>query len=167
MIFLNLFLAILLENFEEGGDEEEQENEESASFVAGFFTSLKMRITAIFSKCLNSNKTNEKAFNESVLESPLASPGQLQPVSDIKKSMPTFHDEKLIKLGTHGLENTLHNVRDSLEGSMHNGMNKNVSDYQLVHLPDYTRNPLQEIYDDSTHHHLNSHSFKIGGLTLK
>ena len=89
-------------------------------------------------------------------------------IGDIKKTIPTsFNDEKLIKIGTNALENTLQNVRDSLEGSIQNGIDKNSSDYQLVHLPDYTRNPQQEINEDSTNHHQNSHAFKIGGLTLK
>ena len=44
-------------------------------------------------------------------------------------------------MGITGLDNTLHNVRDSLEGSLHNGINNNSSSNGLVHLPDYTRNP--------------------------
>lgn len=47
MIFLNLFLAILLENFEEGDDEEADEANES--FVANLYTSIKLKLSAKFS----------------------------------------------------------------------------------------------------------------------
>jgi hypothetical protein len=40
MIFLNLFLAILLENFEEGGDEEEEE--ETIDEVSVYSRALEM-----------------------------------------------------------------------------------------------------------------------------
>jgi hypothetical protein len=71
MIFLNLFLAILLENFEEGDDEDEDEGQVSESFVAKFITQLKMRTSAMFSKCLGNNKTTEETPNEPNLESPI------------------------------------------------------------------------------------------------
>jgi len=41
MIFLNLFLAILLENFEEGKDEEDEGKKEAASFLAGVVKQMK------------------------------------------------------------------------------------------------------------------------------
>lgn len=101
----------------------------------------------------------------------MASPQQVMHMGDLKKSVPTYQDEKLIKMEAIGLNNTHQNMRDSLEGSLHNGINKNSSDYQLVHLPDYTRNngQNQDIYDGSatTNQHMHSHSITVGALTLK
>jgi hypothetical protein len=52
MIFLNLFLAILLENFEEGDDDEEEDSQsESGSFVASAFSSFKVRASSLCEKC--------------------------------------------------------------------------------------------------------------------
>ena len=42
MIFLNLFLAILLENFEEGSDDEDEEKKETGSFAAGIMMQIKL-----------------------------------------------------------------------------------------------------------------------------
>ena len=61
MIFLNLFLAILLENFEETNDEEEDGQKETGSFVAGIIMQIKLRVAAKCSMCCQkeSNKPKE------------------------------------------------------------------------------------------------------------
>ena len=46
MIFLNLFLAILLENFEEGKDEEDEGKKEAGSFMAGAVMQVKGWVAA-------------------------------------------------------------------------------------------------------------------------
>ena len=51
MIFLNLFLAILLENFEEGKDEEDEGKKEGGSFMAGIVMHMKGWVAAKCSKC--------------------------------------------------------------------------------------------------------------------
>jgi len=51
MIFLNLFLAILLENFEEGNDEEEDGKKENGSFVSGIIIQIKLTVAEKCSRC--------------------------------------------------------------------------------------------------------------------
>ena len=46
MIFLNLFLAILLEDFEEGKDEEDEGKKEAGSFMAGTVMQVKGWVAA-------------------------------------------------------------------------------------------------------------------------
>jgi hypothetical protein len=58
MIFLNLFLAILLENFEEGNDEEEDGKKEAGSFVAGIIMQIKLKMAEKCSRCCL-KKSNE------------------------------------------------------------------------------------------------------------
>ena len=51
MIFLNLFLAILLENFEEGKDEEDEGKKEGGSFFTGVVLQMKVWVATKCSKC--------------------------------------------------------------------------------------------------------------------
>jgi hypothetical protein len=89
MIFLNLFLAILLENFEEGNDEEEEGKKETGSFVSGIIMQIKLRVAEKCSRCCRKYLNEPKEIKQDgTIEG--AQIGSIQPGGDLKKTITTF-----------------------------------------------------------------------------
>lgn len=74
MIFLNLFLAILLENFEEGGEDEESEDSKEVSIYRKALDTVKDKITC----CLNICQQNKKEVTQAPSEDPFMEGENLQ-----------------------------------------------------------------------------------------
>lgn len=89
MIFLNLFLAILLENFEEGNDEEEEGNKEAGSFVVGIIMQVKLKVAEKCSRCCRKQSNEPKeSKQDGTIEG--AQVGSNQQGGDIKKTITTL-----------------------------------------------------------------------------